>query len=282
MSSNNTSTNSGKANSGNSGKANSGNSGKANSGNSGKSTTGKAMNKYNQSSTTTKVIIWIVIILIIVLLIWWIVYAVRKKSQTSTQNPVIIDSTIDAWVTRPEVSLPMPSSGYNYSYSMWIYVRDWDYRFGKWKNIMWKGNRTAPRHSPSIWLYPLTNSIKVVTSTTGSNGVSSCDVENIPLQKWVNIVYVLNNRSVDVYINGKLERTCILEGIPVNLKNDKLTINYNSGFYGKMGKFQYYTSTLSPEQIAKIYMSGPSGATGITGNLFSNGQINESDRTSSS
>ena len=147
---------------------------------------------------------------------------------------------------------------------------------------MWKGNRTAPRHSPSIWLYPLTNSIKVVTSTTGSNGVSSCDVENIPLQKWVNIVYVLNNRSVDIYVNGKLERTCILEGIPVNLKNDKLTINYNSGFYGKMGKFQYYTSTLSPEQIAKIYMSGPSGATGITGNLFSNGQINESDRTSSS
>ena len=261
------------------------NSANASTGNSSKSTAGKAMkamNSYKQSSTGVKVVIWIVIVLILVLLIWWIVYAVQKTSQENSQNPVIIDSTIDAWVTRPSVSLPMPSSGYNYSYSMWFYVRDWDYRFGKWKNIMWKGNQSKPRHSPSIWLYPLTNSIKVVTSTTGSNSLTSCDIENIPLQKWVHMVYVLNNRSVDIYINGKLERTCILQGIPVNQKNDKLTINYNSGFYGKMGKFQYFTSTLSPEQITKLYVSGPSGSTGLTGSMFNNGQIKESDRVSSS
>ena len=53
--------------------------------------------RYSKSSTTTKVIIWIVIILIIVLLIWWIIYAIRKASQISTENPVIISSPIDAW-----------------------------------------------------------------------------------------------------------------------------------------------------------------------------------------
>ena len=266
MSSNNNGNNSGSGNSGN----NSGSSGGKNSGGSG------LKSRYSKSSTTTKVIVWIVIILIIVLLIWWIVYAISKASQTSTENPVIISSPIDAWQTRTGVSIPQPSSGYNLSYSSWIYVRDWDYRFGKWKNIFWKGNSSVPRHSPSIWLYPLTNSIKVVTSHTGTNAMTSCDIENIPLQKWVHLVYVLNNRTVDIYINGKLERTCILEGIPKNLANDKLTVTYNNGFYGKMGKLQYFTRSLNPEEIAKLYMAGPEGSSGLTGSLFNNGQITNS------
>lgn len=227
-------------------------------------------NTYNKSSPIAKVIIWVVVVFIVILLIWWIVYAIKKAKQQSTENPVIIGSPIDAWETRDPIKIPNPSSGYNLSYSMWIYIRDWDYRFGKWKNIMWKGNTTVPRHSPSIWLYPLTNSIKVDTSHTGANGMTSCDVENIPLQKWVHLTYVLNNRSVDIYVNGKLERTCILEGIPVNNANDTLTINYNNGFYGKMGKMQYFTKSLSPEEIVSLYMAGPDSAT-----IFSSGQIND-------
>ena len=86
----------------------------------------------------------------------------------------------------------------------------------------------------------------------------------------------LNNRTVDIYINGKLERTCILEGIPKNLANDKLTVTYNNGFYGKMGKLQYFTKSLNPEEIAKLYMAGPEGSSGLTGSLFNNGQITNS------
>jgi hypothetical protein len=231
-------------------------------------------NTYNKSSPIAKVIIWVVVVFIVILLIWWIVYAIKKAKQQSTENPVIIGSPIDAWETRDPIKIPNPSSGYNLSYSMWIYVRDWDYRFGKWKNIMWKGNVKSKtkkkRHSPSIWLYPLTNSIKFVTSHTGANGITSCDVENIPLQKWVHLTYVLNNRSVDIYVNGKLERTCILEGIPINNANDNLIVNYNNGFYGKMGKMQYFTRSLSPEEIVSLYMAGPDSAT-----IFSSGQIND-------
>lgn len=247
-----------------------------------KSTGKKAMSSYQSSSTGTKVFVWIVIALIIILLIWWIVYAIRKGREHSNMNPVIIDSPIDSWVKRPTVKVPMPSSGYNLSYSMWIYIRDWDYRFGKWKNLMWKGNTSKPVHSPSIWFYPLTNSMKVVTSTNGSNGMSSCDVQNIPLQKWVHIVYVLNNRSVDIYVNGKLERTCILDGIPINNKNDKLTINHNGGFYGKMGRFQYFTRSLNPEDVVSLYTRGPEGSSAVSINMFNNGQIKETDRQDNS
>ena len=227
--------------------------------------------RYSKSSTTTKVIIWIVIVLIIILLIWWIVYAINKASQTSTENPVIISSPIDAWVTRTGVSVPQPSSGYNLSYSSWIYVRDWDYKFGKWKNIFWKGNSSVPRHSPSIWLYPLTNSIKVVTSHTGTNAMTSCDIENIPLQKWVHCLVSVYGKSLDVYIDGKLVRTCMLPGIAKVDTSKDVFITPLGGFSGYTSNFQFFPNATNPQEAYNIYKKGFGGS--ALGNLFNKYRI---------
>lgn len=251
-----------------------------NSGNkSGNSNSGKsngAVSAFKKTSTLTKIIIVIVILVVIFIIVYYIIYAIGKNNEESTYKPIIVGTPIDAWQTRPGVSVPDPPEGMNYSYSSWVYVRDWNYKFGKWKNLLWKGNQTD-RHSPSIWFYPLKNSIKVVTSTTGTNSVESCDVHNFPLQKWVNITYVLNNRTVDLYINGKLERSCVLQGIPVNNSNDKVVMTYGNGFYGKVGKTQYFAYALSPQDIASIYSRGPLGSSTLNFSSYNNGEItNES------
>jgi hypothetical protein len=124
-------------------------------------------------------------------------------------------------------------------------------------------------------LYPLTNSLKVVTSTSVPEQVESCDIQNIPLMSWVHIVYVLNNRTVDLYINGKLERSCALRGIPT-ITNDPVYITSGSpqaGFYGKIGKTQYFTKALLPNDVANIYQQGPLGNTQYQVQFFTNGQI---------
>ena len=142
---------------------------------SGNSNSGKsngAVSAFKKTSTLTKIIIVIVILVVIFIIVYYIIYAIRKNNEESTYKPIIVGTPIDAWQTRPGVSVPDPPEGMNYSYSSWVYVRDWNYKFGKWKNLLWKGNQTD-RHSPSIWFYPLKNSIKVVTSTTGTNSVES-------------------------------------------------------------------------------------------------------------
>lgn len=246
---------------------------------SGNNNSGKSngiISSFKKTSTLTKIIIVIVILVVIFIIVYYIIYAIRKNNEENTYKPIIVGTPIDAWQTRPGVSVPDPPEGMNYSYSSWVYVRDWNYKFGKWKNLLWKGNQTD-RHSPSIWFYPLKNSIKVVTSTTGTNSVESCDVHNFPLQKWVNITYVLNNRTVDLYINGKLERSCVLQGIPVNNSNDKVVITYGNGFYGKVGKTQYFAYALSPQDIASIYSQGPLGSSTLNFSSYNNGEItNES------
>jgi hypothetical protein len=238
----------------------------------------QGVNTYKNSGTTGKIIFIVVLLLIVSLIIYVIYYAVQSSSDASANSPVIVNDVIDAFVARPAVTLPQVTQGMNQSFSTWIYIKDWNYKFGQYKNILWKGTPTAANnqvHCPSIWLYPLTNSLKVVTSTSASEGVESCDIQNIPLMSWVHIAYVLNNRTVDIYINGNLERSCALSGIP-KITGDPVYMTTGSpqpGFYGKIGKTSYFTYPLLPNQVADLYQQGPLGSTQYQIQFFTNNKF---------
>lgn len=246
----------------------------------------QGMNKYQSSGTMGKVIFFIILILFISLLIYIIYVAVKSSKDASAKSPIIVNDVIDAYVARPAFALPQVTQGMNQTFSTWIYVKDWNYKFGQYKNILWKGNPTTSStsptgvtigsvHCPSLWLYPLTNSLKVVTSTSAPENVESCDIQNIPLMTWVHIVYVLNNRTVDIYINGKLERSCALKGIPT-ISNDPVYITNGSpqaGFYGKIGKTQYFVKALLPNDVANLYQQGPLGTTQYQIQFFTDGKF---------
>lgn len=261
--------------------------------------TRQGMAKYDETGAMGKVIFFLILFLFIAFLIYIIYIAVKASQDAAANSPVIVNDVIDAYVARPAFKLPQVTQGMNQTFSTWIYVKDWNYKFGQYKNILWKGNPpsgttatkadgtttgststpTAPSasniHSPSIWLYPLTNSLKVVTSTSAPEQVESCDIQNIPLMTWVHIAYVLNNRSVDIYINGKLERSCALRGIPV-LDNSSVFITTGSpqaGYYGKIGKTQYFTSALLPNDIANLYQQGPLGTSQYQVQFFTDGKF---------
>jgi hypothetical protein len=243
----------------------------------------QGMNRYRNSSTMGKVIFFVVLLLIIALIIYLVYYAVQANKSASSNVLVVVNDVIDAMVARPSVQLPQVTQGMNQSISTWIYIKDWNYNFGQYKNILWIGNpsqdganQSTSRHSPSLWIYPLTNSLKVVTSTSATSGVESCDIQNIPLMSWVNITYVLNNRTVNIYINGLLERSCALQGIP-QIANDPIYMTTGSsssaGFYGKIGKTVYYTYALLPNDVSNIYQQGPLGSNQYQVQFFTDGKL---------
>ena len=246
----------------------------------------KGMNVYKRTTPLGKVVFFVILILLIIFIVYVIYIAVKASRDAYALNPIIVNDVIDANIARPAFNLPQVTDGMSHSFSTWIYVKDWNYKFGQYKNILWKGTNggsgspgsgatTSSVHCPSLWLYPLTNSLKVVTSTSVAESVESCDIQNIPLMTWVNIVYVLNNRTVDIYINGKLERSCALRGIPT-ITNDPVFITSGSpqaGFYGKISKTQYFTKALLPNEVANIYQQGPLGTTQYQVNFFTNGKL---------
>lgn len=100
-----------------------------------------------------------------------------------------------------------------------------------------------------------------------------CTIENIEFGRWVNCVIVLNNNICDVYMDGKLSRSCVLKG-QFNVANNaplKMTIlkpsfgsttPINTSWKGSFSGLSLYNYALSPDAVYRIYMAGPSGASG--------------------
>ena len=173
----------------------------------------------------------------------------------------IIGKPVDAFtgkIVGKRFEVPPTTEGLTYTYSFWFYVEDWSYQFGKYKNIFVKGDADPNNgeRCPGFWFYPRSNALHARISTTVDDN-EGCDLENIPLQKWNHVVYVLNNRTVDIYMNGKLERSCALKGIPIINSKPLRVAADGRGFYGKLGNLIHYTRAIEPSDVAQIYKAGP-------------------------
>lgn len=102
------------------------------------------------------------------------------------------------------------------------------------------------------------------TNTGGKSIVHKCSVANVPVQKWVNLVISVYGRFMDIYIDGKLVRTCLLPGIANVNNNSNVYVTPAGGFNGWTSKFQYYPNSLNPQEAYNIYTRG------YGGNLFTN------------
>jgi hypothetical protein len=96
------------------------------------------------------------------------------------------------------------------------------------------------------------------------SGSRPCDIPSIDMQKWVQVTIALNNKTCDVYVDGKLARSCIL---PAFYKVDKSNLTLNVADFGGFGGFisnvSAYNYALNPEQIWRLYMSGPGPQYGL-------------------
>jgi hypothetical protein len=100
------------------------------------------------------------------------------------------------------------------------------------------------------------------TTATGSAGRSSnsayiCKINNFPLQRWVSLVVSLNNRTLDLYLNGKLVRTCILPATAVIDSTASVSLTPDGGFKGWTSNTQYFSKALNPHEVYNIYAVGP-------------------------
>lgn len=171
----------------------------------------------------------------------------------------------------------VPSS--NFAYSVWFYVNDWNYRYGEPKVIFGRmgaksgtGGGSVPGISgldpcPAVVLGAVENNVSVSlgcypgsdqepTTPGGNTVVHTCTVANVPIQKWVNLVLSVYGRTMDIYIDGKLVRTCLLPGVASVNNNANIYVTPAGGFDGWTSKLQYYPNSLNPQEVWNIYTKG--------------------------
>jgi hypothetical protein len=96
-----------------------------------------------------------------------------------------------------------------------------------------------------------------------------CDLPEVDLQRWVNITVAVNGKTVDVYMDGKLARSCVLPSFfKVDAGGYSAHLLSYGGFGGQIATTVMYDSALNPEQVYKNYMDGPEPITNI-GQWFS-------------
>lgn len=165
----------------------------------------------------------------------------------------------------------MPASGgADYGIQYWMYISNWDYKFGQEKEILKRISPNDPRTvGPRIYLAPTENTLHVQLSLyptdqraassapgTSSTGDSfTCSVENVPLQSWFSVSVTVFQRNLDIYINGRLVKSCVLPGIAKPAVGDVI-LNDNGGFAGSICNVNGYTTMLSPDDAKSFHTKG--------------------------
>jgi hypothetical protein len=125
--------------------------------------------------------------------------------------------------------------------------------------------------------YRLSDLIDNYGTTTTYTEKDQCDIlKGVEYQRWILITTVSNGRTLDVYIDGKLARSCVYKSnfaLGANDGKAKAVFGKNftpnlavKGFFSS-GKF--YNYSLTPDAVWALYQAGPGSGYNIS-SFFSN------------
>ena len=147
--------------------------------------------------------------------------------------------------------------GMQFTYSFWFVIENMQYKFGEWKHIFHKGNKTSyPNRAPGVFIHEKQNSIRVYMNTY-ENILEHVDIHNIPIQRWVHMAVVLDGKFMDIYVNGFLKKRHKLSGLAKQNFGD-VWINLYGGYEGFLSKLRYYRKALDYSEIESVVKEGPS------------------------
>lgn len=216
-----------------------------------------------------------VLTIFIFVLIIVLIYTVYKL-MTNTTTTVSDFSDSSKYVVVDTSKTESNSTGNNnYGYSVWLYIDAWKINGSSTpttinKNIL---TRTNSVNVPLFQLY-LGNDQNDLTLKLSNSASTPCVIRNVQLQKWINITMSIYGNTADLYLDGKLVRTCVMPVMPSSLSSgDQLyvgggyTVDSTNTIKAMDGDLQGFISNVvynpdyfSPEEAWNIYSAGYSGA----------------------
>lgn len=137
----------------------------------------------------------------------------------------------------------------SYSIVSYMYIIDWKYKYFQTKNILDRGEKYL-----SIYLDKEVNNLVFNIGT--HKDIQKFNIMNVNINKWFHFGIVVQNLQLDLYYNGKLYSSHILNSLP-KLNNDNLIICKNNGFSGLLYDMYIYDKSLTYLQIDKLSRRNP-------------------------
>lgn len=266
------------------------------------------------------IIIIVVTVLLFIFVILYITFAMKSKNlkgKVLLRTPIRIDQN-DTPIQINNADIPKAAVGREYSYSFWMYLEKFTPEASNpinptpmHKLVFYRGNANeGATANPIVFVDGMSNKLYIVIKTTESS-ISSptlnsdineiiannyflsdkpvnasnkhliCSIDYIPLQRWVNIAFVIDNKVITLYLDGeiysvksvdefrslrgkefdRLGRTVnynlIIEKTDGDIFIGKSAVGNKRTYEGFMGKMEYFNYALSMEQVKTAYASGP-------------------------
>ena len=199
-----------------------------------------------------------------------------RKAKVVAQDPRIQDSiTLLRSKNQRE--------GLTYTYSLWLNIENLSVR-GKKKHIFHKGSpyngstppqsggnllkdpnpphdsinvtdMPWPNMSPGVFLDETSNKLHIYQNTY-KHILENVSIDNVPINKWFHLAIRLQNRDLDIFINGNLASRHRLSS-PPKQNYGNVFVTQNEGFQGQISALRYYNFALSGAEIHEVNRKGP-------------------------
>lgn len=233
----------------------------------------------NSNSLVAKVAFLLLVLVGFTFLLRLGIWLIGSFLIAGASNPMLINGMISAKTkmtipqdTKMLNSINIPRSdnqreGVEFTWSCWIMVNDLEYNKNMYRCVFYKGNDfkdnsnaalvgvNFPNNAPGLYIAPNTNNL-VIFMNTFNDINTKVTINEIPMNKWINVIIRCKNTLLDVYINGDISKSLQLNGVPKQNYGD-VYIAENGGFDGYISNLWYYDRALNPIEISNLVRDGP-------------------------
>jgi hypothetical protein len=217
------------------------------------------------STTATYIAIVLVLIVIAVVLYWLFM---KRADHVTEMGPWVLNGS-DADVTTKTNSIVtvfnnadiQSNLGNNFTLGLFVYMDDI-----KSERITIGGPSGDLRFKPFVYILgvgdividPIHQVLHVRVRALDNKGLMNksnmvtVEIPNFVVARWNQIVVTLEGRSLDVYVNGALAGSALLENLPI-IKPLGVLMEKTPDFGGQAGLFQAWPRRLSETEIARNY-----------------------------
>ena len=193
----------------------------------------------------------LVLAIIVILLLLYVIFKALTTNYTTLGN-------MQKWATETKLmGTNLPNSfKANTAISIWFYIKTW---VGGARLIEMKKDTTSLF---KVQFKAATNTIQIFPRSGVTVTGEDCDIAEFPLQKWVNLIVSFNGSAMDVYVDGKLVKSCVVNnGSKISETNTIIlgdsTKTEDIGFITNV---KLKASPIAPQEAWDIYSEGFGGS----------------------
>jgi hypothetical protein len=199
----------------------------------------------------------LVLAVIVILLLLYVIF----KALTTTYSTL---GAMQKWGNKTILQgSNLPSSfKANSAISIWFYIKKWV----NGTNVVQFYSDLAMGSSAAIFRVLFkngTNTIQIFPKGV-DDSTMNCEIAEFPLQKWVNLIISFNGSAMDVYVDGKLVKSCVVSTGSELAKTQSIVLGDTptnpTDDVGFITNVKLKAAPIAPQEAWDIYSQGFGGS----------------------